>query len=702
MSATEYLVGVVLLVVGVGALVFGAVRLRSTLLPQWTGAHARLAETIVAVGVAVGVSELLGIIGIFRRGPVVAGFVVFAIVVRFTCPASRSRAPAAPPALPPLRRTEVAVATFGVVLVVGQWITQVVDAFRYGMTHADTIWYHGPHAARFLQDGSITQQLGYGSAQETYSASNSELIHAIVMLPFHRDLLSPLVNLGWMAVALLAAWCLGRRRGVGPTCLLGAAMVLSLPVLAGSQPGQGSTDIPAAALLVAAAALLLHEPRSHAAVGVAAVAAGLAIATKPTVGSAVAIITVGVLIAAVRARTPATAALWIAGVVVAGSYWYAKNILTVGNPFPGVPIGIGPFSLPLGAPEYQCCPIADVITDRHAWEDAFLPGLRQALTQVWPLVLLLTVLGGVLTLVQGRDIIERATGAAVLGNAIGYLFTPLSAGGIFHGLFLFNLRHLTAALLLGCVLLPRCPFVSARGRWWLGAVPFVLVLLFGYFARHYEHAPAWPVQHAAGLVLVLAATAAVLVLVVGPWPPVRPRWRARPLVIGAVAVGLVVAVGWPVQRVYFDGRYRTLRLRQDPFSFLFNDLRHQRVALFRSADEYALFGSDLTNIVRRVEAPAEAPATSARGRRVASCRAWREALRDYDYVVLASNTMTPGPWPEPWVSTDPASTVVDRGDHHRVIRIAAALDPDGCERAAESTAADQPSPGEPSSGTPST
>lgn len=683
MTLGAYLLGVAVLVVGLAALIWGAVRLRESLLPAWRGPPALLADTMVAIGVAVGLSELLGLVGAFRRGPVLVSFVVFALAVRVLCP--RQDRSAAVESSPPLRRGELAVATFGVTLVVGQWTTQVIDTFRHGMTHADTIWYHGPHAVRFLQDGSITQTLGFGGAQETYNASNGELIDAIAMLPFHTDVLVPLVNFGWMVIALLAAWCVGRSRGVGATCMLGAAMVLSLPVLAGSQAGQASNDIPAAALLVAAVALLLTDPRRVAAVGVAAVTAGLAVATKPTVGSAVAIITVGVLIAAFQARRAAIAAMWVVGVTVAGSYWYAKNLVTVGNPFPGVQIGVGRFSLPLVTQKYQCCTVAQVITKHDAWRDTLLPGLRDALTNVWPLVLALTLLGGVLTAVTGRGVLERVVGAAVLGNAVGYLFTPLGAGGIFNALFVFNLRHLTAALLLGCVLLPRCPIVSEHGRWWMCSVPFMVALLFGYFARHYEHAPAWPIRYAAGVGFAIALAAALLILVVRH-PPSLSRLRpVQPALVVVLVVALLVLVGWPIQRAYFDGRYREAGRGLAPFSLAFNDRHHRRVALFGSAEEYVLLGADLTNVVRRPDPPRQSPKPTERARLVESCRAWRTALRadPFDYVVVVFGSFTATGTPEPWVSRDPASSVVDRSHNYRVIHLSGPVHPEQCPQAAQ-------------------
>ena len=86
-----------------------------------------------------------------------------------------------------------------------------------GMTGADTVWYHLPQAARFVQDGSITHvqffETGAGTA---FYPATSGLFHALGMLWFGNDFLSLFLNLGWLGLALLAAWCLGRPYGLGP------------------------------------------------------------------------------------------------------------------------------------------------------------------------------------------------------------------------------------------------------------------------------------------------------------------------------------------------------------------------------------------------------------------------------------------------------------------------------------------------------
>ena len=58
-----------------------------------------------------------------------------------------------------------------------------------------------------------------------YYPANSELLHAIGMVAFGNDLLSPVLNFGWMGLALLAAWCIGRPFGLAAATLLAAVVV---------------------------------------------------------------------------------------------------------------------------------------------------------------------------------------------------------------------------------------------------------------------------------------------------------------------------------------------------------------------------------------------------------------------------------------------------------------------------------------------
>ena len=74
------------------------------------------------------------------------------------------------------------------------------------------------------------------------------------MLAFDRDIVSPLINLGWLAVALLSAYCIGRPYGLGPQALIGGAIALGAQILVEFQAGEALNDITGVAFVLAAVA----------------------------------------------------------------------------------------------------------------------------------------------------------------------------------------------------------------------------------------------------------------------------------------------------------------------------------------------------------------------------------------------------------------------------------------------------------------
>ena len=95
------------------------------------------------------------------------------------------------------------------------------------MTGFDSTWYHGPFAAGFFQSGD-TWSLHFIAPQflAWFYPANSEVLHAVGMLAFGRDILSPLLNLGWFVGCLVAAWCIGRPYRVAPWSLALVAIAL--------------------------------------------------------------------------------------------------------------------------------------------------------------------------------------------------------------------------------------------------------------------------------------------------------------------------------------------------------------------------------------------------------------------------------------------------------------------------------------------
>ena len=201
------------------------------------------------------------------------------------------------------------------------------------MFGGDTTWYHMPFAAGIAQEHS-TVHLHFTDPLRLaawFYPQSTELIHGAAIVLFKSDWLSPLINLFWLAIALLAAWCVGRPYKVGPATLVAGAIVLDAGVMIETQPGEGRNDIMGLAFLIAFAAFLIngHQRRAPAAGAVqdaperdaplldkgplimAGIAAGLAASVKYTFLIPVVAITIGVVLFSGRGRRWTTA--WVMG-----------------------------------------------------------------------------------------------------------------------------------------------------------------------------------------------------------------------------------------------------------------------------------------------------------------------------------------------------------------------------------------------------
>lgn len=688
LAPVTYVVGSMSVFVVVAALAWGSWRVRAAVLPEWSGPPARLAEIVVGLTALFAVAQLLGSVGALSRGPMLVGCLATGAAMgvigsRITAPPTTTRwveksvqgrendptprgergGGAAGPGR--VRGEEVVVAAVATAVVTAQWVTHVAVAFSRGMTHADTLWYHGPYAARFVQEGRLTELTDRADVIQAYFPLNSQLLHAVAILPFDRDVLSPLINLGWAGLALLAGWCVGRRRDLGALSVLGVVVVLSLPMLAGTHPGQASNDVACAALLLAAVALLLEGELAPAPTAVAALAAGLAMATKVTVALPVAALTVGIIVLAFRARRPVVAGLWCGGVVLAGGYWFVRNWTLADNPLPWFDIDLGPLSLPASAEE-RGATIVDHVSEGAFWRDVYLPGLSQALGRVWPVVLAVAVTGIVLGVARRGHPLERLTGLALAAGFVGYFLTP-SGGGLNFG---FNVRYLAPVLLVAFALLPLT--VERLGVRWRRALLVVLagLVVVAVASPHRERIAAWP----RGYLLpgVLAGVAVLAAVAVAD----RPAIRRRTVAVG-VALAVVAAVawgaGWIVQRRYLDHRYTDAGLALDAVNAPFRDLDDERVAVFGTVEVYPMFGLDLSNDVTqgggRITRSREALCGEFRG-----VRAGR-----YRYVVLTQFGVVFGSRPpEDWFVADPAATDVARDAQSVVYRVDGSLQPRDC------------------------
>lgn len=648
----RYLLGVLEILLLGGFAWLGGTALREWLLPQLEGAPAGLATAVLALALAIWPAELLGSFGVFDPAPylllvALVGLLLWRFAPR---PPERGKSPLyllSKGRFPSLRRdgrdwmTLIALLIAAVAVI--HFAAGVKTRLSTGMTGFDSTWYHGPFAAGFFQSGD-TWELHFIAPQflAWFYPANGEIFHAAGMLAFDRDVLSPLLNLGWLMGCLVACWCIGLPYRVAPWSLALGAVALSVPALA-DQAGEARNDVVGVFFLLAGLAIALNvwggevadvaedvpaggrveaEKKlggegSVAGVGaylVVGLAAGLAAGTKLNFLLPAAMLIVGLGFAGRTCpRYAGRSAFAWGGVGAAalaalagGGYWYLRNLVQAGNPLPWVH-HLGPIDLPAPAQSLggrEAHSVLGYLTNGEVWSDWFLPGLHGGLWFLWPILLLGAFGGLVLCLVRGSSI-QRTVALVGLASALAWLVAPTSASGP-DGMprgFESGLRYLAPALVLGLALLP-----TALSRPLEGVLPS--------FASHGGEK-------------------------VGSTFAIRAGW-----VVGALVV-LAVAVGYPTQRHYLAARYEGPTFTTPGLNAAFawsRDVNDARIAT-TSTRQYPLFGTDLSNHVQylgihRPHGGFEAPTT---------CRQYLQLLNesDYDYVIATKDRLEQGKSPYP-------------------------------------------------------
>src|SRR5436305_688633 len=261
MNLGRYLIGVAALLCVLGSLGVGGAAVRRYLLPDWCGAHARLAEITTGCALLVGIMEILGTVGLFRLVPMVVGSIAVGSALRLGLTSRPGARIVRPRADRPGVTTAVLIliSAAGVVVVLLQWTGPTLRSFEHGITGADSIAYHLPHAASYAQTGQIRtiRYTDYAWLTGLYPAT-SELFHALGIVLMGNDVLSPGINLIWLALTLLAAWCIGSVRGLGSTSMLAAALVMATPMMVGSNGRTAHNDALGVSLAIAAVPLWMR------------------------------------------------------------------------------------------------------------------------------------------------------------------------------------------------------------------------------------------------------------------------------------------------------------------------------------------------------------------------------------------------------------------------------------------------------------
>lgn len=686
----RYIIGLLLCAVCFGPIVLGSARLRARAVPGWTGPSARVAEAIIGLGLVVVALQVVGVIGLFDRAGAVcacAAAGTLAWVGAGRIPASRGvvRRTGAESSGP--SRFELVLVSAGVALVAAAWGGWTFSAYRHGMSTVDTIWYHLPQAARFVQLGN-TLHLQYfdGGAVTVFYPANAELLHALGLLLFGNDLLSPAINLGWAALACLAGWAIGRPFGRERHCLLAVLLLLGTPGLVDTQPGGAYNDIVCVTLLLCAAAMLVNGGVKPSASALAAVAGGLALGTKFTMIIPVIALGVGVVAITDRGGRMRQVGIWVTGLLLLGGYWYVRNAALVGNPLPSLALHLGPFSLPAPYENTRNFTVAQYLTNGHVWTTFFLPGLRQSLGPGWWLITALAVAGSLIALLTRGDRVLRVLGAVAVVSGVAFLFSPQALGlpgAPFY--FVYNVRYAAPPLALGLVLVAAR---MRRGQVFLVLAALVLVATAidpGVWPTGVGWKPFAPSLHGNAAIagLIVGILAFILVATVSWTRADRRELRPallRSRVLGAAALAAALcfaAAGWAVDSSYARARYRATQPLPQIYAWA-RGIRHSRIGIAGFFLQYPLYGPDSSNYVQYIGTPGPHRGFAP----VSDCHTWRRLVDagHYRWLVTAGAPMTT------WTLSSPQAepVIVERPPGHFpadtviLFRVRGPLDPSTC------------------------
>jgi hypothetical protein len=700
MSLGRYLLGVAALVCVLGSVGVGAAAVRRCLLPDWRGAYARLAEIVTGCALLVGIMEVLGTVGQFRLVPMVVGSIAVGSALRFGLTSRSSARVVGPRAARPEVGAAVLIliSVAGAIVVLLLWTGRSLQSFEHGIRGADSIFYHLPHAASYAQTGHIwaIRYTDFDYLNGLYPAT-SELFHALGIVLMGNDVLSPGINLIWLALTLLAAWCIGSVRGVGSTSMLAAALVMATPMMVDSNAGTADNDLLGVFFVLAALALWMRTadmPRTdiRAYRGgsiLAAVAAGLALSVKLNLLAPVGALTLAAIALTPSGRRRSATGWWIGGLVLGGGYWYARNLIALGNPLPWFSFGLLPTPHPPPLQHANNYSLADYATYPRILRHWLIPALNLNLGPWWPALVAAAVLGPLVCLFSKRDRVILAAALIALAALVAYPLTPLTACGPWgHPYCLkLNIRYGAPALTLALAVTPLALlFRSKFGR--LAAAAGLTTLFVATVALRRLWTPGYNLDGAHAAVILVLVVAVIVVL--RPWSLIalrRPLARATAATLALSLVLAGVAVGYSGTQDYLRHRYTD---KYGPSAVYkvwrwARGLHHAQIALAGTLGwffGYPLWGLDDSNRVGYMGQ--RGPHGSFRP--ITNCRAWRTALNrgHYQYVVTTASRvfftthLVYSPEVD-WTRTDPAARLVLSPNRAiQVFRLTGPLHPDRC------------------------
>ena len=566
MSAGAYAAGVAFAVATIGSSALVAVLLLR-LRPDLRGAPRALAVALLFTFVLIAVHMVPGVLGVLARGSVAATAVLAAVgswlfVTRRSAAPVAAATPCGATASGP-RSAQLLAAASGAAIVVC-----IAGYYRHGATRSvtsdDMLNFHLPLVADWIRSGTfwpIFDLLPYDTTGNY--PQNGDVLMLASVLPWRADAFARLAVLPYVGLAGLATYALGlelranRARAALMACVVTATPILLLAGVASALP-----DVVMYATFGSGLVFLVRAGRTRmvADAALAGVGLGIAFGTKwyavPAVAATIVLFAAALLFERLDKRTvgrlvgasAATGAL-------AGGFWLVRNAVESGSPFfPAGWLPIGARS-DVGNPAPRSdFPIAHYLFDGRIWKDVILPEELRAFGVGGILLVAAAAAAAVLAFRAVRR--REREGAAVLWTLLTamalvgvYAVTPNTASGL-EGqpvLVYYSARYLVPAAIPAAAAVAWA--ATRAGRSGLAVDLLAVVAVGDGLRRAFDLSPG---ELAAGVVAVALVAAAA-------WSArrVAAASRTRELAVAAaLAAGLVIGVGYALQRTFSEHRLR--------------------------------------------------------------------------------------------------------------------------------------------------
>ena len=558
MPLADYVSGLAFLAVTLGGVGLATALLVRRRLGHLAGAPRVVAASLVFVAGVVAVHLVPGVLGVLSRWTVLAATALAVVGALRLAPVDSE--PEARPAPPQSGRVSIALAALAAGALTAYTAAAAWRASAVPSAGVDTLTFHLPNVARWIQGGSLWQVDHFvpiwslGNYPQT-----GDVVTLASVLPWENDAFAQLVNVPFVALAAFAVYAIALELGAPrATAVIFACLVPAIPEFTEIAHGGTMPDVILVAVFSGGVLFLLragrHGRTSDLLLG--GLGLGLAFGAKWN-GVAVGVTTVVVFAAALPVARPplrlvAGRTAVAGGVMLAvGGFWFLRNLVKSGNPIIPVKVelaGVTVFDAP--PDEVRECvgnTIAQYLTSPDVWADYIWPGYRQSLG--WPaLACAVALVGALVILAVRRPPIREAApvlGVAALAIALVavYTITPFSALGhegepVLAG---DQSRYLFPPLALAAAV---GAFAAGRlGRARVVAEALATLAVLAGLWKGFEVSTAAVVG---GTVVLLAAGAVAWRL----RPPPALAWAAA----AAVALVLVV-VGYERQQTFNDARY---------------------------------------------------------------------------------------------------------------------------------------------------